>query len=87
MAGVEACRHPAGITCGEPHPGEWKYSPGLHPVDPDDIHAPLVAAASIATLRAFAEELGAEVGDKNEPGEEPQAGGWYSGAVAKRFVK
>jgi hypothetical protein len=72
---------------GEPLPDEWKYEPGLHPVDPDDIHAPLIAAASTATLRAFAEELIAEVGNKNEPGEEPLADGWHSGAVVKRFIE
>jgi hypothetical protein len=72
---------------GEPLPHEWKYEPGLHPVDPDDIHAPLIAAAATATLRAFAEELIAEVADKNEPGEEPPADGWHSGAVVKRFIE
>jgi hypothetical protein len=45
---------------GEALPAEWEYAPGLHPVGPDDIHAPLIAAASTATLRAFGEELHAE---------------------------
>jgi hypothetical protein len=72
---------------GEPLPREWKYEPGLHPVDPGDIHAPLIAAPSTATLRAFAEELIAEIADKNEPGEEPLADGWHSRAVLKRFIE
>lgn len=42
---------------GEALPGEWEYRPGLHAVDPDDLHAPLVAAASTEHLRMFAREL------------------------------
>jgi hypothetical protein len=42
---------------GETLPVEWKYQPGLHPVDPDDTNAPLIAGASTETLRAFARQL------------------------------
>ena len=49
---------------GEALPDEWKYRPGLHPVDPDDIHAPFVASAGTETLRAFADELVAELRER-----------------------
>ena len=72
---------------GETLPDEWKYEPGLHPVHPDDIHAPLIAGASTATLRAFGEERAAEAQKKDDPGEERLADGWHSGAVIKRFIE
>jgi hypothetical protein len=37
-------------TRGDPIPAEWKYRPGLYPVDPDDRKAPLVASATTETL-------------------------------------
>jgi hypothetical protein len=72
---------------GEALPENWRYEPGLHPVDPDDTKAPLIAAASTATLRAFAEELTAEAHEKDDPGEERLADGWHFGAVVKRFIE
>jgi hypothetical protein len=40
-------------TRNETLPAEWKYEPGIRPVDPDDHKAPLVAAASTAILFEF----------------------------------
>jgi hypothetical protein len=34
-------------------PEEWQYKPGLHPVDPDDHHAPMFASAPTAVLFEF----------------------------------
>jgi len=72
---------------GERLPENWKYEPGLHPVDPDDTYAPLIAAASTATLRAFAEELTAEAHEKDDPGAERLADGWHFGAAVNRFIE
>jgi hypothetical protein len=46
---------------GERLPDDWEYRPGLHAVDPDDHQAPLIAGATSATLRTFADELTAEL--------------------------
>ena len=43
-------------TRGAPIP-EWKYKPGLHPVDPDDDNAPLVAGAPTEVLMRFMEDI------------------------------
>ena len=40
-------------TRNETLPAEWKYEPGLRPVDPDDHKAPLVAAVPTAILFEF----------------------------------
>jgi hypothetical protein len=74
-------------TRGEALPDERKYEPRLQPVDPDDTNAPLIATASTATLRAFAEELTAEALEKDDPGEERLADGWHFGAVVERFIE
>jgi hypothetical protein len=44
-------------TRGAPIPEEWKYKPGLHPVDPDDDNAPLVAGAPTEVLMRFMEDI------------------------------
>jgi len=54
-----------GIACelytrGEALPEEWKYRPGIHPVDPDDQNAPLIAAASTAVLCEFIKTIEAD---------------------------
>ncbi len=54
---------------GETLPDEWEYRPGLHPVDPDDIEAPFVAAASTGTLWKFARELADECQTYRDTGE------------------
>jgi hypothetical protein len=41
-------------------PKEWKYKPGIHPVDPDDRNAPLVAGAPAETLFEFVKTVEAE---------------------------
>jgi hypothetical protein len=40
-------------TRNETLPAEWKYEPGIRPVDPDDHKAPLVAGAPTAILFEF----------------------------------
>jgi hypothetical protein len=47
-------------TRGETLPEEWKYKPGIHPVDPDDHKAPLIAAATTPTLLGFVEVIEAD---------------------------
>jgi hypothetical protein len=42
---------------GAPIPEEWRYEPGLHPVDPDDDNAPLVAGAPTDILMRFMEDI------------------------------
>jgi hypothetical protein len=44
-------------TRGTPIPAEWKYEPGLHPVNPDDCNAPLVAGATTDVLMRFMEDI------------------------------
>ena len=44
-------------TRGAPIPEEWRYKPGLHPVDPDDHKAPLVAGATTEVLMRFMEDI------------------------------
>ena len=44
-------------TRGAPIPEEWRYKPGLHPVDPDDHNAPLVAGAPTDVLMRFIEDV------------------------------
>ena len=44
-------------TRGEPIPDEWRYKPGIHPVDPDDHNAPLVAGARTEVLMRFMEDI------------------------------
>jgi hypothetical protein len=44
-------------TRGEPIPGEWRYKPGIHPVDPDDHKAPIVARATTEVLMRFMEDI------------------------------
>jgi hypothetical protein len=40
-------------TRGEALPVEWKYRPGIHPVDLDDHFGPMMASATTATLFGF----------------------------------
>ena len=47
-------------TRNETLPAEWKYEPGLRPVDPDDHKAPLIAGATTATLLGFMEVIQAD---------------------------
>jgi hypothetical protein len=42
---------------GAPIPEYWRYQPGLHPVDPDDRNAPLVAGATTDVLMRFMEDI------------------------------
>jgi hypothetical protein len=42
---------------GAPVPEEWQYNPGIHPVDPDDHNAPLVAGAPTEVLMRFMEDI------------------------------
>jgi hypothetical protein len=42
---------------GAPIPEEWQYKPGIHPVDPDDHNAPLVAGAQTEVLMRFMEDI------------------------------
>jgi hypothetical protein len=44
-------------TRGAPIPAEWKYQPGLHPVDPDDHKAPIIAGATSEVLLRFMEDI------------------------------
>jgi hypothetical protein len=41
-------------------PVEWKYQPGLHPVDPDDHLGPMMASATTATLFGFMPRIEAD---------------------------
>jgi hypothetical protein len=38
-------------------PEEWQYRPGISPVDPDDHHAVIVAAATTETFMRFMEDI------------------------------
>jgi hypothetical protein len=40
-----------------PIPEEWQYKPGLHPADPDDHKAPIVAGASTDVLMRLMEDI------------------------------
>ena len=42
---------------GELLPEEWRYKPGIHPVDPDDRNAVIIAAASTEVLMRFVEDI------------------------------
>jgi hypothetical protein len=42
---------------GAPIPEDWRYQPGLHPVNPDDCNAPLVAGATTDVLMRFMEDI------------------------------
>jgi hypothetical protein len=42
---------------GAPIPEDWRYQPGLHPVDPDDRNAPLVAGTTTDVLMRFMEDI------------------------------
>jgi hypothetical protein len=44
-------------TRNETLPEEWRYKPGIHPVDPDDHNAPLVACATTEALMRFMEDI------------------------------
>ena len=47
-------------TRDEALPEEWQYKPGLHPVDPDDAQAPLVAGAPAEVLFEFMKTIEAD---------------------------
>jgi hypothetical protein len=47
-------------TRNEALPEKWKYQPGLHPVDPDDALAPLVAGAPTEVLFEFMKTIEAD---------------------------
>jgi hypothetical protein len=44
-------------TRGAPIPEDWRYQPGLHPVDTDDRKAPIVAGATTEVLMRFTEDI------------------------------
>jgi hypothetical protein len=47
-------------TRNETLPEHWKYRPGIHPVDPDDSNAVVVAGATTATLFEFMKTIVAD---------------------------
>jgi hypothetical protein len=44
-------------TRNETLPEEWQYKPGIHPVDPDDHNAPLIAGVPTAVLFEFMKSI------------------------------
>jgi hypothetical protein len=60
----------AGELCtrNETLPAEWKYKPGIHPLDLDDHNAPLVAGASTAILFEFMKTIEADAKRLKEAG-------------------
>jgi len=61
---------PASCTPGTKPPAEWKYEPGIRPIDPDDHKAPLVAGATTPTLLGFMEVIEADAGRLKAEGKE-----------------
>ena len=49
-------------------PEEWKYKPGIYPVDPDDHNAPLIAGALTAVLFEFMKTIEADAKRLKEAG-------------------